>query len=347
VMFGKLPNLLGRKYPVQVQFDYAGGVTKGTPVRKNGILIGTVGDVRLTDRDSKVMVTLSIDSDKVIYRNEDCLITRDLLGDTAIAFVPDPRKPGAGKPINLDEILQGQVSDDPTGLKRALSEPIETVSNTGKALTAASKKLELAADRVADIFDPETQKNAQSVLRDAAASLKTIKSMLGDEENQKHLTEAMQRLPNTLDNMNHTFQATEETLREFTQRSKTDGKTAIQRMVETIEMTERTLRKFSEASADGRPAPADQIASAMENIGEITTLIRTVMTRIEQGEGSLGALLNDKQLYNRLNRAARNIEEISQDLKPIVDDARVFSDKVSRHPGVIIRDAVKPGVGLK
>ena len=57
--------------------------------------------------------------------------------------------------------------------------------------------------------------------------------------------------------------------------------------------------------------------------------------------------MNDRQLYNRLNRAARNIEDISQDLKPIVDDARVFSDKVSRHPGVIIRDAVKPGVGLK
>jgi phospholipid/cholesterol/gamma-HCH transport system substrate-binding protein len=93
--------------------------------------------------------------------------------------------------------------------------------------------------------------------------------------------------------------------------------------------------------------PADQIAKAMENVTEITTLMRTIVGRIEQGEGSLGALLNDRQLYDRLNRAARNIERISQELKPIVDDARVFSDKVSRHPGVIIRDAVKPGVGLK
>ena len=77
-------------------------------------------------------------------------------------------------------------------------------------------------------------------------------------------------------------------------------------MVGTIEMTERTLRKFSEPPEPGKPAPADQIAKAMENIGEITTLMRTIMTRIEQGEGSLGALLNDRQLYDRLNRAARN-----------------------------------------
>ena len=71
------------------------------------------------------------------------------------------------------------------------------------------------------------------------------------------------------------------------------------------------------------------------------------MTRIDNGDGSLGALLNDRQLYDRLNKAARNIEQVSRELRPIVDDAGVFMDKAARHPGVIIRDAVKPGVGIK
>lgn len=347
VMFGKLPNLLGRRYTVQVSFDYAAGVTKGTPVRKSGILIGSVSDVRLTDRDSKVLMTLTIDADKILYQNENCHITRDLLGDTAIVFIPDPQKPGAGKPIDLAVILKGQVTDDPTGLKRALAGPINTVTNTGKALTAASKQLGEAAHRVEEILNSKTQKNVQDVLDNAAVSMKVIRQMLGDEENRERLTEAMRKIPDTLENMNRTFQATEETLRKFTEPSKADGKTPIERMVNTIEITEQTLRKFSEAAADGHPAPADQIAMAMENIGEITALMRTIMTRIEQGEGSLGALLNDRQLYNRLNRAARNIEAVSRDLKPIVDDARVFSDKISRHPGLIIRDAVRPGIGLK
>ena len=57
--------------------------------------------------------------------------------------------------------------------------------------------------------------------------------------------------------------------------------------------------------------------------------------------------MNDRQLYDRLNRAARNIDEVSERLKPIVDDARVITDKMARHPGVIIRDAIKPGVGIK
>jgi len=65
-MFGKLPTMMGRNYTLQVRFDYAGGVTKGTPVRKSGVLIGKVSNVRLTDHDSKVLVSIDIQSDKTV-----------------------------------------------------------------------------------------------------------------------------------------------------------------------------------------------------------------------------------------------------------------------------------------
>lgn len=170
---------------------------------------------------------------------------------------------------------------------------------------------------------------------------------MGDNGNREKLSEAMKRLPDTLDNMNHTFEMTNQTLRRFAEPTGADHKSPVERLVNTIEVTERTLRKFSESSEPGRPAPADQMAVAMENISEITTLMRTIMSRIEHGDGSVGALLNDRQLYERLNRAARNVEDVSRQLRPIVDDARVFMDKAARHPGVILRDAVKPGVGIK
>ena len=85
----------------------------------------------------------------------------------------------------------------------------------------------------------------------------------------------------------------------------------------------------------------------MADIGEITGLMKSVIGRIENGDGTLGAMMNDRELYNRLNRAARNIDELTQKMIPIVDDARVISDRVARHPGVIIRDAIKPGPGIK
>ena len=44
VLFGKLPTWIGT-YPVKVEFDNAVGISKGSPVRKNGMLIGRVADV--------------------------------------------------------------------------------------------------------------------------------------------------------------------------------------------------------------------------------------------------------------------------------------------------------------
>ena len=175
-MFGKLPTLIGRTITVQVRFDYAGGVTKDTPVRKSGILIGRVSDVQLTDNDAKVLVTLEIQSDKTIYQNEDCYITRDLLGDTALVVRPrSASKPGADEPIEPDTILKGRVSDDPTGLKRALQEPDRHRQNTGKALTdgqQASSARPPSGSKTSS--NDDAQQDVADILRDAAESLKVI-----------------------------------------------------------------------------------------------------------------------------------------------------------------------------
>ncbi len=132
-----------------------------------------------------------------------------MLGDTALSFVPNPAKRGAGEPIDRSMVLDGHISDDPTGLMRALAKPINTVTSTGEALDGRQQQLAAAAKRVEDILDPETQKNFQSVLRDSAVALHAIREILGDEENREKLSQAMQRLPETLDNMNGTFHATE------------------------------------------------------------------------------------------------------------------------------------------
>ncbi len=63
---------------------------------------------------------------------------------------------------------------------------------------------------------------------------------------------------------------------------------------------------------------------------------------------SLGQLLNSPELYQHINRAARNIDELTRELKPVVDDARVFSDKIARHPEMLgVRGAIQRSPGIK
>ena len=64
----------------------------------------------------------------------------------------------------------------------------------------------------------------------------------------------------------------------------------------------------------------DQVAN--ENFAQTITSANQAMAdfqsitdRINQGEGSIGMLLNDEQLYNNLNKASQNLEELISDMK--------------------------------
>ena len=59
-------------------------------------------------------------------------------------------------------------------------------------------------------------------------------------------------------------------------------------------------------------------------------------------QGTLGQLVNDPELYNNLNSAIRNVNQLTKDLKPILNDARVFTDKIARDPGSLgVRGALE------
>ena len=63
---------------------------------------------------------------------------------------------------------------------------------------------------------------------------------------------------------------------------------------------------------------------------------------------NLGRLTKDPELYTHLTAAAQNVEELTQQLRPILNDARAFSDKIARHPELLgVRGALQTSPGIK
>lgn len=87
MLFGKPPAILKGKYPIVVHLPHARGVQSGTPVRKSGILIGRVTDVEFADAGG-VNLTLEIDGDISLSRDEVCQLTSPLFGDAELEFMP-------------------------------------------------------------------------------------------------------------------------------------------------------------------------------------------------------------------------------------------------------------------
>ena len=85
VLFGDV-SFWHRSYEIHVRLPDATGVQRGTPVRKSGLLIGRVSDMKLVE--DGVLVTLRIDQGVTLTRNETCTLRSSLLGDAELAFVP-------------------------------------------------------------------------------------------------------------------------------------------------------------------------------------------------------------------------------------------------------------------
>ena len=56
-------------------------------------------------------------------------------------------------------------------------------------------------------------------------------------------------------------------------------------------------------------------AAAIENATNALTQLDSMITKINEGEGSLGMLLNDDKLYNNLEQASLEIDKLAEDLR--------------------------------
>ncbi|MFT5525838.1 MAG: hypothetical protein ACI9HK_003808, partial [Pirellulaceae bacterium] len=65
--------------------------------------------------------------------------------------------------------------------------------------------------------------------------------------------------------------------------------------------------------------------AAMSNIAMFTK-------SVNESDGTIGLLIHDRELYDRLNAMASNLENATNQVQPIMDNFRVFSDKLARDP---------------
>jgi phospholipid/cholesterol/gamma-HCH transport system substrate-binding protein len=92
----------------------------------------------------------------------------------------------------------------------------------------------------------------------------------------------------------------------------------------------------------------DHLSEASRNLADLTQELAAFSHAMNDDSGSLGQLVHKRDLYDRLNTAAGNMQDLTVQLQPILHDARVFSDKIAQHPEILgVRGAIKPSLGGK
>ena len=207
VLFGDLPSLVQATYPLKMSFADARGVSNGTPVRKNGILVGRVADVELDERGG-VSVVADIDSYVPIYKDEQPRIATTLLGDAEIQLVPGRVVPPRQR-IAPEEVLVGAVSRDPfevfATLEPKLGSALESLTQASESVTKLSANLDRLLLGEDDTFAKMVAKT-EKALDAFSLAMDNINDVMGDANARAKLKETLNGLPEVMNDLRTTVQ---------------------------------------------------------------------------------------------------------------------------------------------
>lgn len=88
-----------------------------------------------------------------------------------------------------------------------------------------------------------------------------------------------------------------------------ENKEKLNRTFANLDVTTENFAKLSDSLAQ------IETGQMVRDLEEVTSKLNNVVTRVEDGNGSIGKLLKDESLYNNLEGASRQLEELLQDLK--------------------------------
>lgn len=349
MFFGAAPDFMTRHYQVTVNFPAAPGVASDTPVRKNGVDIGRVKEVQLLPDDAGVDLVLELESKFRVRQGELCRVgTGSLItGDAVVQFVPPTSQslverfdgrdglPPDGQLSEVekeiaaaylkdeDYVKGGQLAPDPL---ESLVTMQEKFAPTLVAIEQAGNQVgALARDMRSMIGGGEGQirqivQKTEETMDNFNQTLDSIEAIFADERLRASLQIAADRLPRLLDEAEGVLQETKETLNVY----EGVGRAAEQAMTNVAE--------FTEPLGDQGERIVGDAVRTLNNLDGLVTDLRQVSARLNSGQGTLNRLLNDDELYYSVQRTVENIERVTQRLQPIVEDVRVFTDKVARDP---------------
>jgi phospholipid/cholesterol/gamma-HCH transport system substrate-binding protein len=332
LLIGKSPSWLEGKYTVYIKFHDAPGVARDTPIRKFGIRIGRVAKVDFADDDSGALVTAEIDNDRKLRIDEYCRLNNSLLGDAVLEFIDKDPQHTPEEVIQDGDLIEGAVRTDPlqvvADIQDNLSDALKSVGGTSDQIGVLARRLSDLLGNNDEQFSRIIAKTEQTLDR-LQATIASTDDVLRDPVMKENLKRAINDLPRVVD----------------------DARDAIGSLKTTLGGVDRNLANLeglTKPLGDRGPQLVANIESSTATLDKVLRDLAEFSDSLDNPNGSFGQLVNNPELYQQINSAVANFNQLSKELRPIVKDVRIFTDKLARHPEQIgVRGALKPSNGLK
>lgn len=315
MMFGEFAGVGQKHYTITAYVANAGGLSDSSPVTLNGVRIGKVDrvDVR-RDSTPGAKLTLEILEDASIPRHAVAMIDKGLFGDAGLEFtVPADLAPGA----RTDFIKPGETIDlgAPVSplerITKLVEEPLTRLADSMGNVDQLTRTYQRVGDNLNDLLEPRTQEqlaqgkapNLRSTLERADRAIASAQTWLDDDALRADARETIAKAKNLADELTKLSQA-------WTNTAKTADENLAQVSANAQELTTRASTALEQLSAK-----ADATLTTAQSAA---TQIEQVAGRINRGEGTLGQLSTNPDLYRSLTDAVQRLDRALVDLDALL-----------------------------
>jgi phospholipid/cholesterol/gamma-HCH transport system substrate-binding protein len=276
--FLKGNNTFQRGRDFYVVYDKVPGLQESDPIRVNDLLIGRVKDLTLRD-DYTIMARLNITEDFPIPVDSRAMISSaDFLGAKQVDLV-------IGKSDRLarsGDTLRGTIE---VGIQEAIREELRPITSKVQALISS---IDSSMTVVNAIFSGETGEDVENSLTSISEALTNFRNMSLRVDNMvARQTRNVDTIFSSLATVSQGF---------------ADKDAEMQRILENLAAITDSLAaaEFAATVTDAR--------DAIRGLGAI-------IERVEDGEGTLGKLVQDDALYENLNASSQDLDALLKDIE--------------------------------
>ncbi len=279
--FLKGTNLLTKHEVYYAQYDRVDGITVSSPVMLSGVQIGLVKEINFAeDAPGKVKLTLQIDNEEVFIPDDSRakIVSADILGSKAIQI----ELGHSSTPIVPGHEFKTAVE---ASLKEEVNQQILPLKIKAEELIAS---LDSAITVVQLILNEKARTNIESGLGQFEKTLTNLE--FATRELDTLLVREKGKIAKTLSNLSA-----------ITTNFKNNS--------ENLNNTLTNLSAISDSLA------AADITTTVNNAKKALADVSEIMQKINEGEGSMGKLINNDTLYYNLEKSAEDLDKLLKDMR--------------------------------
>ena len=289
-------NILSRSTTYYAYYDDVSGIQIGTPVQISGVTVGSVSSKDLSVEDRRVRLTLDLEREVPLPKTAVAVLaTTSALGDKAIILR-----------YNLPCTVEGECAESGDTLEGRTQGMIESMLGEG-GLDSAVNTLKDGIQEILDTLNHQLLgEDSNSPVAETARDLRSTMENLRQATDRANLLlqRSSPQLEGSLASVNELLE-TLSAQRESIARILSNTDSLSQQIVdahldETIEQVNKTISELN--------TTLGLTNTAMEGVSG-------VVNGIQEGNGTLGKLVNDEELYYRLLTLSAQLDSLFGDIQ--------------------------------